>query len=74
MKYLLLIALVLFVLWVMRRNRGRAAASPPATRPAEKMVSCAHCGVNLPVSESICSEGRHYCCVAHQRADEARSH
>ncbi len=73
MKYLLLFALLFLVLWIMRKNRGRTSNPPPASaRPPERMVSCAHCGVNLPVSESVRSGSRHYCCPEHLRSDEVR--
>lgn len=36
---------------------------------AEDMVRCAYCGVHLPKSESIQSEGQVFCCAAHRDAD-----
>lgn len=75
MKYLLLFALLFLVFWIMRKNRERASTPPPpAARPPERMVSCAHCGVNLPLSESVRSGDRHYCCPEHLRAEEAQGH
>ena len=68
MKYLLLIGLVSVVWWLWRKSRGSspAAAEPPTSqREAERMVPCARCGVNQPVSESILANGRYYCCPAH---------
>jgi hypothetical protein len=47
-----------------RTKRG-AAAQP--MREVERMVQCAHCGVNQPVSESILADHRYYCCAAHLR-------
>jgi len=73
MKYLLLFALLFLVVWIMRKNRERTSP-PPAARPPERMVSCAHCGVNLPVSESVRSGERHYCSLEHLRSDERRGH
>ena len=74
MKYLLWIALFLLVYWTLRKTRNRGEKSPPTTsRAPEQMVTCAHCGINLPVSESIHDEsGRHFCCIDHQRAAELR--
>ena len=72
MKYLLLIGLVVFGLWLLRRSSARRHRNTPATRPPEKMVVCDWCGVNHPFGESVVSEGRHYCCVEHrQQADDA---
>lgn len=73
MKYLLVIAVVGFVLWLMfGRDRGarppqrRRAAAPAA--PVE-MVACAHCGVHLPADEAVAdAAGRRYCGEAHRLA------
>jgi uncharacterized protein len=74
MKYLLLIALFFAVLWLLRKARPSRAAgqSPPAARAPEQMVKCAHCGVNQPVSESILTHGRYYCCEDHMNQVESR--
>jgi uncharacterized protein len=71
MRYLLLIALFFLVLWLLRKLPiSRPGAPPsPASKPSERMVKCAYCGVNQPVSESILTNGRYYCCVAHQHED-----
>ena len=71
MKYLLWIALCVLVYWILRKNRSdRAAAAQAAqkTRAAEKMVACAHCGINQPVSESIHVDNAYFCCREHQHA------
>jgi len=75
MKYLLWIGLFLIIYWIMRKsgNRRNRAAARPAPRPPEEMVTCAHCGVHLPVSESIQAGTRHFCCVEHQHAAQDRS-
>ncbi len=72
-KYLLLIGLVWFVWWAWRKScTARSATRPPTEKlEAERMVQCAHCGVNQPVSESILANDRYYCCLAHLR--EAQS-
>jgi uncharacterized protein len=36
-------------------------------RPVEDMVRCGVCGVNLPRSEAILSQGKLYCCDEHRR-------
>jgi hypothetical protein len=44
---------------------ARSTIRPPTEElEAERMVQCAHCGVNQPVSESILANDRYYCCVA----------
>ena len=72
MKYLLLIALFFVVLWALRKvQTPRSAGQPPASRKPEHMVKCAHCGVNQPVSESILTKGRYFCCAEHRREAES---
>jgi len=74
MKFLLLVALFLAVFWLLRKasaSRSSERQSPPA-RASERMVKCAHCGVNQPVSESILTHGRYYCCDAHRLEAESR--
>lgn len=72
-KYLLLIALALVVWWLWRKSLVARSGDrrPPAPREAERMVKCAHCGVNQPVSESILADGNYYCCAAHRRDAES---
>lgn len=72
-KYFLLFALVLFVWWLWRKSGSPRSTTRRRTvlREPERMVECAHCGVNQPVSESILANDRYYCCPAHLR--EARS-
>ncbi len=68
MKYLLLLGLVAVIWWVW--SKRKAAADAPRVRPTspdpEKMVSCAHCGVYLPESDSVSDGGLAYCCEAHR--------
>ncbi|MBL8395022.1 MAG: hypothetical protein JNK99_09790 [Candidatus Accumulibacter sp.] len=67
-KYLLLIALGLCAWWIWRKLRQADHTTPPRRgREAERMVQCARCGVNQPISESILANGRYYCSTAHLR-------
>lgn len=69
MKYLMLIAFFVVVLLTLRgTRRARVNVKPRAEREPERMVACSFCGVNQPLSESIQSSGRYFCCVEHQRA------
>ncbi|HRD93240.1 PP0621 family protein [Accumulibacter sp.] len=67
-KYLLLIGLACVFWWLWRKSRASSrgeAGTRTVQREAERMVQCARCGVNQPVSESILADGRYYCCAAH---------
>lgn len=42
-----------------REKAGKAVAT-------ERIVECAHCGLNVPESEALQESGRFYCCDAHR--------
>jgi uncharacterized protein len=71
-KIVLLVLGLIFVYWILksyRRGIDRREAAPPAAA-GEDMVRCAHCGLHLPRSESIATQGAYYCGVEHQRLDK----
>lgn len=64
--FLFAIAAVVYLLFKsFRRN-----LPPQAPSPAEDMVCCAHCGVHLPVGESIRAGEQQFCCAAHRDAHQ----
>jgi uncharacterized protein len=69
-KLLFLIGLG-FVIYLLfknyQRSLNRPGNPPEARRGPEDMVKCAHCGVNLPRSEAIFSQGEFFCTPEHQR-------
>jgi uncharacterized protein len=80
-KLLIIAFAVVAVVWLLRRAiAGRGAdrkAGPEAGggAPQADLVSCAHCGVNLPKAEAYAAGGvlpsaggRHYCSEEHWRA------
>lgn len=70
LKILLLIVILFVVVMVYRaykRVQSRPESPPAPTDQVETMVRCAHCGVNLPRSEAILSQGDFYCCPEHQQ-------
>ena len=72
MTKLILIAVAVFVLlWLLRRALAPPKGDVPPPAPGEAkgdLVSCAHCGVNLPKAEARSAGGRHYCSEEHWRA------
>ena len=80
MTKLILIAVgVLVIFWLLRRAlAGQRKSDAPPAAPGEAkgdLVSCAHCGVNLPKGETYAvrgvppsAGGRHYCSEEHWRA------
>ena len=72
-KIILLVLGLLLAYWILksyRRRVDRRESQTPAAGP-EDMVRCAHCGVHLPRSECVASEGRSYCSADHERAHRA---
>nr|WP_302848423.1 PP0621 family protein [Nitrosospira multiformis] len=64
--------IALLFLWVIRSYRRalkkRAEMQKqPQSLEGEDMVRCVYCGVHLPRSESIISEGRFFCSDEHRR-------
>ena len=73
-KYLLLIAGVLVVYWILRsRLRRRNDATRQDKTIADDMVRCVECGVYVPRGESLIVSGQYYCCAAHQRRHDSES-
>lgn len=76
MKYLLLIALLALVFFMLGVKRARPpevkkSPKPPVELPPQDMVSCAQCGLHLPQGEALPGRGGVFCCTAHRQAFEA---
>jgi uncharacterized protein len=72
MKFLVLVAVVIAVLWIARHARRRVtrAEREPPRETREAMVGCAQCGLHLPASEALPGRGGVFCCAAHRGAYE----
>jgi len=70
MRFLIIFALFGVVWWLLRRMAVARLRQrvPHAPREVERMVTCAYCGVNQPVSESLLADGQYYCSPEHRRA------
>jgi uncharacterized protein len=81
LRFVLLIAAVLLLVWLVRSARRTDKPDPPAPRgpPAERgaasdtMVACAHCGVHLPRGDALEAGGLHFCGEPH-RLEHQRRH
>jgi uncharacterized protein len=76
MKYLLVIAVVVIVLYLLRtKAHGDAPRSPQARAPQgepQDMIECPVCSVHLPRTDALPGPGgRLYCCADHVRRGEA---
>lgn len=76
MKYLLWIALIVALVWLLRPRRKLKSGDPhagvksdSASQPvSEAMVSCRHCGVHIPASEALTSvSGALVCSNEHRK-------
>lgn len=69
-KLLLLVAGIVLV-YVVLKSYSRSIRQEDRPKAGEKgeedMVRCAQCGVHLPKSESVLSQGEHYCSDEHRR-------
>ncbi|RZL36809.1 MAG: hypothetical protein EOP35_10200 [Rubrivivax sp.] len=79
MKYLLLLAVlaVLFFMLGARRRSGSDAPEerrpqPPAPAKPQAMLRCAECGMHLPADEALPGRGGVFCSSAHRTGFEAR--
>jgi uncharacterized protein len=76
MKYLIVIALALVVVWIWRSNRraGQADRQPrqsaPLDKPATEVVACAVCAVHLPRADALPGGQGFYCSDAHRQQAE----
>jgi len=72
-RLLVLILIVVFAAWLVRRALRRAAqagephAAAPAERTSDELVRCVQCGVLLPRAESRMAAGAIYCSEEHVR-------
>ncbi len=67
-RLILIVLVVLLVLWLLRRALAAGKRrDAPSEGGAPELVSCAHCGVNLPKGEARSAGGRHYCSEEHWR-------
>ena len=68
-RLIVIVIAVLVAIWLLRRALAGPRARPPgeAGEPKGDLVTCAHCGVNLPKSEARSAGGRHFCSEEHWR-------
>ena len=67
-RLILIGIIVVLVVWLLRRALA-APKKPDAAAPGEgDLVTCAHCGVNLPKGDARSAGGRYFCSEEHWRA------
>jgi uncharacterized protein len=75
MKYLLWLLVILLAIWALKRNRAGHAVPPPSstTSGPTEMITCAHCGIHLPVEEAVSGQKGAYCSTEHRAAAQDRN-
>lgn len=74
MKFLLLLAVIAFALWLFKARRrepppGAPRPGKPTPNAATPMLACAHCGLHLPQNDAVTdAAGRPFCSEAHRLA------
>jgi uncharacterized protein len=69
MSKILVFAALAFVIYLLLRSSRVRRSRPRGDRPVESMVACEGCGVHLPRSEALVSQGRFYCSEEHRGRD-----
>jgi uncharacterized protein len=68
--FLVLCAVAIYGIWrgMGRGSRQSASSAAPPQSAEQDMVACAHCGVHVPLTESLMSDadGRRYCGEQHR--------
>ena len=64
-KILLIIAAVWLVVFLLRRKLSAPRAENPTIREV-RTVRCAHCGMHVPESEAVRSQGHDFCSLEHR--------
>jgi len=54
-------------IWRGGQKRSAEMRAPKPSAGGEAMVSCSHCGLNVPRSEALAEGDRWYCSDAHRR-------
>ena len=70
MKYLMVLLVILFVVWLWKRGHSLKAHTPPS-QPAppdtgpQTMVACFHCNTHVPEQDAVRGAKGIYCSTTH---------
>lgn len=77
MKFLLILGVILFAVWLWRHNRRTREVQRPDTPATVRkppapthMVACLHCGVHLAEQDAVHGRLGDYCGQPHRQAHE----
>jgi uncharacterized protein len=81
-KFIVLLAVVFLIVWLVRGGRPGRSAPPPPSAPSappppanasatpDTIVACAQCGLHLPKTDALPGRGGVFCGEAHRSAFE----
>jgi uncharacterized protein len=77
MKFLLMLALLAVVFFMLGARRGRPGEPEARSRPQppaqpKAMLRCAECGMHLPADEALPGKGGVFCGAEHRNRFEAK--
>lgn len=69
MAKILLLAIIVWLLFLIIKRYSRSLHSDPASGASESavMVQCRHCGLHIPKDDSVTAGTDHYCCEEHRQ-------
>lgn len=70
LKAVVFLSVIGLIIWLYQKSRKNSAdnSSTPTQIPtAQKMVACHYCHLNIPESEAVQTNGRHFCSDEHRR-------
>lgn len=76
MKYLILLLVIVLAIWAFKRSRRDNTPTPQKPTPPaspSNMVSCAQCGIHLPLDEAVTGTKGLYCTTEHRAAAQDRN-
>jgi uncharacterized protein len=73
MKFLILLLVILFGVWLWKRGQTQKARAPQVKPDAtdtgpQTMVACLHCNTHVPEHEAVRGGSGVYCSTAHRHA------
>lgn len=69
-KLILFLLIAVAIYWWLRRpGKTLGRKSSAEASETETMVRCHHCGLHIPLPESLTANGHHYCCDEHRSLD-----
>ena len=72
MSRLIFIVVIIVLVYLLFKSYRKQAPKQDELPKSQDMVSCAHCGINLPKSEGLSVDGKYYCCAAHSRGQTGK--